>query len=167
MQQVFFNHTFTLNHAFSLEILSFYMCVSKTMIIWGTVPETWSETEFFVLLSNYWPRKLKFGKKCKKYLGIFWFYICVPQMTIIWCMLSEIWSTTDIIFVILGYFCPFTPLTTQKRKILKKWKKRMEMSFYKCAPWMTTIWCMIPEIWSTHNENNFSHFGPFFALLLP
>ena len=112
-------------------------------------------------------QKIKIWKKCKKYLGIFWFYICVPQMTIIWCMVSEIWSTTDIIFFILGYFCPFTPLTTQKRKILKKWKKRMEMSFYKCAPWMTTIWCMIPEIWSTHNENNFSHFGPFFALFLP
>ena len=38
-------------------------------------------------------------------------------MTIIWYMVPEIWSMTDTIF------CPFTPLTTQKNKILKKWKK--------------------------------------------
>ena len=30
-----------------LEISSFYTCVLKTTIIWGTVPEIWSETEFF------------------------------------------------------------------------------------------------------------------------
>ena len=31
-------------------------------------------------------------------------------------------------------FCPFTPLMTQKIKILKKWKKHLEISFYTCAP---------------------------------
>ena len=32
-------------------------------------------------------------------------------------------------------FCPFTPLTTQKIKILKKWKKNLEiLPFYKCVP---------------------------------
>ena len=30
-----------------LEISSFYTCVLKTTIIWGKVPEIWSETEFF------------------------------------------------------------------------------------------------------------------------
>ena len=32
-------------------------------------------------------------------------------------------------------FCPFTPLWTQKMKILKKWKKHFEiLSFYTCLP---------------------------------
>ena len=32
-------------------------------------------------------------------------------------------------------FCPFTPLLTQKIKILKKWKKHLNIwSFYKCIP---------------------------------
>ena len=39
------------------------------------------------------------------------------------------------IFVVLDHFCPFTALTTWKIKILKKWKKLLEiLSFYKCAP---------------------------------
>ena len=48
-------------------------------------------------------------------------------MTIIWCMIPEIWSPTDRIFLSFWIFCPFTPLTTQKLKILKKWKKHLEI----------------------------------------
>ena len=33
-------------------------------------------------------------------------------------------------FIILSLFCPFTPLTTQKFKNLKKRKKLLEISFY-------------------------------------
>ena len=33
----------------------------------------------------------------------------------------------------MGYFCPFTPLTAQRNKILKKWKKHLEISFYVCV----------------------------------
>ena len=45
-------------------------------------------------------------------------------MTIIWCIVPEIWSVTERIFLSFWTaFCLFTPLTTQKIKILKKWKK--------------------------------------------
>ena len=45
-------------------------------------------------------------------------------MAIIWCMVPEIWSTTVRIFCHFGqFFALLTPLTTQKIKILKKWKK--------------------------------------------
>ena len=44
-------------------------------------------------------------------------------MKIILCTFLEIWSMVDIIFLILVHFLPFYPLTTQKIKILKKWKK--------------------------------------------
>ena len=38
-------------------------------------------------------------------------------------------------FVILHHCCPFTPLTTQKIKTLKKWKNQLEiLSFYTCVP---------------------------------
>ena len=46
-------------------------------------------------------------------------------------------------------FCPFTPLTTQKIKILKNWRKHLAtLSFPTRAPYMTTIWYIVPEIWS-------------------
>ena len=38
-------------------------------------------------------------------------------------------------------FCHFTPLTTEKIKIKKKWKKNLEMSsFYTCVPKITIMW---------------------------
>ena len=41
------------------------------------------------------------------------------------------------------------PLTTQKIKILKKWKKHPEISlFYTWVPTIMIIKCMLPEIWS-------------------
>ena len=50
-------------------------------------------------------------------------------------------------------FCPFTLLTITKIKTLKKWKKRLDiLSFYKCVPQMTILWCMVPEIWSMTNR---------------
>ena len=63
-------------------------------------------------------------------------------------------------------FCPFTTLTTQKIKILKNWKKDLEiLSFYKCVPWMTIIsYIIVPGTWSAINIS-FYHFGRFFALL--
>ena len=63
-------------------------------------------------------------------------------------------------------FCHFIALTNQKFKILKKWKKILEtLSFYIYLPRLTITWCTVPEIWS-YTGKIFSHFGPFFALLL-
>ena len=108
-----------------------------------------------------------------KHLETLSFYTCVPQMTIISCLVPKISSVTDRIFSILCYFLPFYPLTIQKIKILKKWKKFLEiLPFYTIAilplpleivPWIKIIWCMIPEIWST-KEFFFlilDHFLPF------
>ena len=68
--------------------------------------------------------------------------------------------------VIMGHFLS-PPLITQEIRILKKWKKLLEISsFYTCAPKNTTIWGTVPEIWS-ETDKKFCHFGPFFALLIP
>ena len=64
-------------------------------------------------------------------------------------------------------FYPFTPPWTQKIKILKKWKKHLNiLSLYKCVPEMTVIWCMVPEIWSA-KDRSFCYFGTFFVLFTP
>ena len=54
-------------------------------------------------------------------------------------------------FVILDQFLSFYPLTTQKIKILGKWKKHMEiLLLYTCVPKNENyMWCMVPEIWNT------------------
>ena len=45
-------------------------------------------------------------------------------------------------------FCPFNPLTAQKLKIFKKWKKCLEISsFYICVPKIMIRWYSVPEIW--------------------
>ena len=68
----------------------------------------------------------------------------------------------QIFFQFWTVFCPFTPLTTRKIKILKNWKTSLEiLSVYTWVPWMRIIWCMIPEILSMRDSN----FGLFFALL--
>ena len=62
-------------------------------------------------------------------------------------------------------FCPFTSLTIRKNQNFEKLKESLEiLSFYTCAPWMTIIWCMVPEI-SSVADIFFCHFGQFFALL--
>ena len=63
-------------------------------------------------------------------------------------------------------FCPFTPLTTWKTKILKKMKK---VSFYTSVPKIMIICYMLLEIWSArHNFLLFwIIFCPFIALYWP
>ena len=88
-------------------------------------------------------------------------------------------------------YSPFTPLTTWKIKIWKKWKKHLETAsfyrcvpkilkkfgknekkhpeisvFYTCVPKMMIIWCFVSEIWS-ERDIIFCHFGNFFALYPP
>ena len=63
-------------------------------------------------------------------------------------------------------FCPFTPLTAQRMKIFKKWKKHLEISFYTSVPKIMIIYYTVPEIKSVTDVIIF-HFGQFFALLPP
>ena len=108
-------------------------------------------------------QKIIILKKWKKLLEISSFYTSIPKTTIIWGTVPEIRSENFLSF--WSNFCHFTPLTTRKIKILKKWNKHLEMSsFYTCVPKITIIWSMLPEIWNT-TDIIFCHFGPFCALL--
>ena len=62
-------------------------------------------------------------------------------------------------------FCPFTPLTTRKIKIFKKWKKHLE--FYTSVMKIMIICYTVPEIWRVTDAIVIFHFGLFFAILPP
>ena len=104
---------FWINETKLLEISSFYTCVPKTIIIWGTVPEIWSENFFLVILGQFLPftspplttQITKIFKEWKKHLlEISSFWTCATKNTIKWCMLTQVWSATDISF---SHFRPF------------------------------------------------------------
>ena len=137
-----------------------HMC-NKNHNMWCMVPEIWSEADklfcyygpFFALLPNTW-RYYNFTHLHHKW-----------QSNDVWFLIYGVQQTD--VFVILDNFLPFYPLWTQKIKILEKWTTNLKIiSFYKCVPYMTVIWCMVPEIWSA-TDRIFCHFGPFFALLPP
>ena len=120
-----------------LEILAFYTFAPELTIIWCMIPEIWSATDiifchsrlFFALLPRYGPRKSKFSKKWKKTLKILSIYKHKWQPYDLWFLRHGVQQTE--FFVILD---PFTPLTMQKIKILKKWKTCLEISFHTCVP---------------------------------
>ena len=102
-------------------------------------------------------------EKMEKGLEIL-FYTCVPRMTIIWCIVPEISSVTNKIFCHFGHFFPFTPLTTWKIKILKKWKRHLGdiIILHKCTindnHMMFGSWDM------EHDGQNFLSFWTIFCL---
>ena len=66
---------------------------------------------------------------------------------------------------------PHPPLTTQKIKILKVWKKCLGIpSLYTSAQQMAIIWCMVPEIWHHDMRQTdiiLDHFLPFYLTKNP
>ena len=113
-----------------LEISSFYTWVPKTTITWGTVHEIQSETFF-----------------C--HFGPFVYHK---------------WRSYDIWFlryqVGQAIFCPFTSLTIQKIKILKKWKKHLAiLSFY------TSIINQNHDVWFLRYGARRTEFFSFWTIL--
>ena len=126
------------------------------------VPEIWSETEFFVIFGHFLPfyqppsaspsplkiSKIKVLKKKMKQMHadiLLYIYVYYKwRLYDIWFLKYKMRQTK--IFVILGYFCHFSSLSTWKIKILN-WKKHLEiLSFYTWQSY-DIIWCMFPEIW--------------------
>ena len=133
--------------------------------VWQT--EIGNYGSFFVLYPPPPPlktQKIKTLKKWKKFLEISSFYTCVPKITIIWGVVPETRSKPDILFCNLGpFFALLPPITNLRIKILKKWKKHLEMtSFYTCVPKITIILCLLPETWSTTES-----FLSFWTVLCP
>ena len=189
-----------------LEILSIYTCVPKVTMIWCMVFEIWSVIPFsppnYPKSQNFRNRdnflsfwtifgtftritiwKTKILKKNKKTTTT----TTTTENIIILClcttngnhMVYGSWDTESNRQNFLSFwtsFFPFTRLATQKSKILKKWKKRLEiLSFYTCVPqwklydvWFLRSW-YYAEIWST-KDNLFvilGYFLPFYPIKNP
>ena len=118
-----------------LEISSFYTCVPKTTIIWGTVPEIWSEIDrifchfrpFFPPFTPLTTAESKFWKNEKSNWICHHFTHCTNNhyhmMYVSWYM--ECTRHTFLSFWVT--VCPFSPLLTPKIKIWKKCKNLVEL----------------------------------------
>ena len=94
---------------------------------------------FWTIFCTFTPlttRKIKSLKKNEKTTWRYYHFAYVYhkwQSYDVWFLRYGAWRTE--FFVILDYFCPFTPLTNQKLKILKQWKNLLEiLSFYTSLP---------------------------------
>ena len=111
----------------------------------------------------------KIIKKIKKNTWRYHCFIPVYQQSS-WCDLQflryRVWQTE--IGNYGSFFVLYPPhLKTKKIRILKKWKKLLEISsFYTSVPKTTIIWGTVPEIWS-ETDRIFCHFGLFFAFIPP
>ena len=93
-------------------------------------------------------QKSEFKKKFKKCLEISSFHTSAPKIIIICYTVPETWcDRCNCYFSFWAIFCPFTPLTAQKIKILKKWKKHLEISsFIMSVPKIMIRGCTVPEM---------------------
>ena len=125
-------------------------------IIWCMVPEIWNATDkffwqlgrhslLFYLPSN--PENQNFKKMKKKNAWRYHPFTQVYQKS--WSYLCYSWDMAcDGCNFFIFHFGLFFTLTGWKIKVLKKWKKRLEISsFYTCVPKTMITWCMVPEIW--------------------
>ena len=129
------------------------------------------QTEFFVILGNFLPFYLlttKFWKNEKTLGDIIILRMCTIHDNH---MMYGSWDMEHDGQYFLSFwtvFCPFTPLTTRKIKLLKKWKKILTMpSFYTNLPKIMIICYTIPEIQCMTDVILIFHFGLFFTLLPP
>ena len=96
--------------------------------------------------------KIKIKKKKKKTCGdIIVLHKCTKNHDhMLYCSWDMARDRCNCYFLFWAISCPFTSLTAQKIKILKKWTKLLEISsFYIRVPKIMIRWCMVPEIWCT------------------
>ena len=137
-----------------LEISWFYTCLSKSAIIWCTVPEIRSETDrifchfgpFFVLLLHNPKKHLRYHHFTQVYQKSWSYAILFLRYGTWW---------IGFLFFILGYVLPFYSLNNWKKtKLKKKKKKTTEISFYTCVPKIMIMRSTVPETWCTRTEVN-------------
>ena len=113
-------------------------------------------TELFVILDHFLPfytssnLKNENFEKLKKIPGdIIILYKCAKNHDhMLYCSWEMARNGCNCYFSFWAIFCPFTSLTAQKIKILKKWKKHLEISsFYNGVPKLMVICFTVPEIW--------------------
>ena len=119
---------------------------------------------YFSFWTIFCPKKSKL-KKNEKNAWRYDFTIVTTNHHHMLYFVPEIWCVTDvIIFHFWAIFCPFTPLTTRKIKISKKWKQLLDISSFYTTKIMIICYT-VPEIWRVTGVIVIFHIGLFFALL--
>ena len=95
------------------------------------------------------PKNQSFKKIIKNPGDIIIVHMCIKNYgQMMYCSWNMAHDRCNCYFSFWAIFCPFTPLTAQKIKILKIWEKSLEISsFYICSPKIMIRWCAVPEIW--------------------
>ena len=112
-------------------------------------------------------QKIKILKKWKKTPGdIIILHVCTKNYD------QMMYGSWDMVcdgcnyFSFWAIFCPFTPLTTRKIKISKKWKQLLDISSFYTTKIMIICYT-VPEIWRVTGVIVIFHFRLFSALLPP
>ena len=140
-----------------MEISSFYDSVPKIMIICYTFPEIWCLMDviifyfgqIFALLPPNSPKTQNLTKMKKKPGDIIILHKCTKNHDhLLYCSWYMVPDRCNCYFSFWAIFCRFTPVTAQKIKISKKWKKHLKISpFYIYLPKIMIRWCTVSEIW--------------------
>ena len=139
-------------------------------VIWCMVPEIWIATNrifchfvpFFPLLPSNKPKNQNFEKlkETPRYIIILHMYTVNDNH-----MMYSSWDMERHGQNFLSFwtiFCPFTSLKTWKIKVLKKWKKSLEvLSFYTSVPTIMIICYTVPEMWCVTDVIIFSFWANF------
>ena len=160
-----------------MEISSFYTSVPKIMIICYTVPEIWRMMDVIAIyilgytfpffLPNS-PKNENF-KTMKKRLGDIILHKCTKNHDhMLYCYWDMTRARCNCYFSFWTIFSPFTPLTAQKMKISKKWKKTPEdiINLQNCTKnHGHTVYCS----WDMESDgcNCYLSFWSIFCLLPP
>ena len=156
------------------DVTILHMCTINDNHIMYSSKGTECNRQNFVILDNCLPfyppnnPKNQNFEKMKKISGdIIILQMCsINDNHDVWFPRYEAWWTE--IFVIWTILCPFTPLTTWKIKILKKWNTCLEiLSFYTNVPKIMIMCYTVPEIWYVMDVTVIFHFGLICALLPP
>ena len=111
--------------------------------------------------------KIRIWKKWKKLLEMSLFYTYVIQMAII-CFLRYVECDRHNFLSFWAIICPFSPLTTWKIIILKKWKKCLEILSFTHVDhkWESHhVWFLRYGVRQTEFFNILGHFLPFYCLM--
>ena len=140
------NHNHIMYSSWELEILPFYICmctINEDRMIYGSRNIRCDRYKFLSFWANFCPfSPLAMWKinilKLKKNPGdIIILHICTINYNHMMYFYWDIEHDRENFLSFWTVFCPFTPLWTQKVKILKKWNKCLEISFtYVYHKWL-------------------------------
>ena len=141
--------------------------------VWFLRYKAW-RTEFFVILGHFLPfdppnnpKNQNFEQMKKVSGGIIILHMCTINENH---MMHSSWDmehNRQKLFSFWTLFCPFTPLTTHKIKILKNERSLKISSFYTSVLKIMIMCYTVPEIWHVTDVIVIFHFGLFLAFLSP